>query len=74
MIQKQKLVLGFFVFTQEYSIIAKAYAGISVYYYSLLSVNGMIATESKGTGAGKDSSEVKAADCDDREENESSAE
>lgn len=68
------MVLGFFVFTQEYSIIAKAYAGISVYYYSLLSVNGMIATESKGTGAGKDSSEVKSADCDDREENESSAE
>ncbi|MCQ2241800.1 hypothetical protein [Treponema sp.] len=41
------MVLGFFAFTQEYTIVAKAYASIPIYYYSLLSVNGMIEADKK---------------------------
>ncbi len=36
------MIIGFFAFIHEYTILAKAYASIPVYYYSLLSVNGMI--------------------------------
>lgn len=36
------MIIGFFTFIHEYTILAKAYASIPVYYYSLLSVNGMI--------------------------------
>lgn len=36
------MLLAFFAFTQEYSIVAKAYASVPVYYYSLLSVNGLV--------------------------------
>lgn len=41
------ILIGFFAFTQQYTIIAKAYTSIPIYYYSLLSVNGMINTENK---------------------------
>lgn len=41
------MMLGFFAFVQEYTIIAKAYSSIPVYYYSLLSVNGMIEPQEK---------------------------
>lgn len=36
------MLVGFFAFVQEYTIIVKAYCSIPVYYYSLLSVNGMV--------------------------------
>lgn len=36
------MILGFFAFVHEYTILAKAYASVPVYYYSLLSVNGMV--------------------------------
>ena len=36
------MIIGFFAFIHEYTILAKAYASIPVCYYSLLSVNGMI--------------------------------
>lgn len=41
------MVVGFFAFTQEYTIIAKSYSSIPVYYYSLLSENGMVKTVSQ---------------------------
>ena len=36
------MIIGFFAFIHECTILEKAYASIPVYYYSLLSVNGMI--------------------------------
>ncbi|MDO4505713.1 MAG: hypothetical protein Q4B64_02060, partial [Spirochaetales bacterium] len=41
------MLIGFLAFTQEYTIVAKAYASIPVYYYSLLSENGMIQADKK---------------------------
>ncbi|WP_407399513.1 hypothetical protein [Treponema sp.] len=39
------MLLGFLAFIQQYTIIAKVYTSIPIYYYSLLSVNGMISSE-----------------------------
>ncbi len=41
------MLIGFLAFTQEYTIVAKAYTSIPIYYYSLLSENGMIKAENK---------------------------